>query len=54
MQKKSINKDLSCCFSYTEMIVLGGMNGPWQMRLVEKYDADGNMIETLPNLITGR
>ncbi|XP_023349414.1 kelch-like protein 20 [Eurytemora carolleeae] len=40
--------------SYTEMIVLGGMNGPWQMRLVEKYDADGNMIETLPNLITGR
>ncbi|XP_023324754.1 uncharacterized protein LOC111698612 isoform X2 [Eurytemora carolleeae] len=37
--------------SYTEMIVLGG-NQRWAM--VEKYDVDGNMVETLPNLKIGR
>jgi len=33
------------------MIVLGG-NQRWAM--VEKYDVDGNMVETLPNLNIGR
>ena len=33
------------------MIVLGGLG---QMNMVEKYDVDGNMVETLPILNTGR
>lgn len=50
--KESQEKEcIFVCLSYTEMIVLGG-NQRWAM--VEKYDVDGNMVETLPNLKIGR
>ena len=41
-------------FSDTELIVTGGDDGTEALSTVEKYDVDGNLIETLPNLKTGR
>jgi len=37
--------------SDTELIMIGGIR---RVNKVEKYDVDGNLVETLPNLITGR
>jgi len=38
-------------FSDTELVIMGGVN---RMNKVEKYDVDGNLVETLPSLLTGR
>jgi len=35
------------------MILLGGYNG-WRMSLVEKYDVNGNLVETLPKMNKAR
>ena len=36
------------------MIVTGGLEGPKSLSTVEKYDVDGNMVETLPSLKISR
>jgi len=38
-------------FSATELIIMGGIN---RMNNVEKYDIDGNLVETLPSFTNGR
>ena len=48
---------LGRCFagiSDRELLVTGGWDGSNHFSTVEKYDVDGNMVETLPSLNTPR
>ncbi|XP_023348350.1 kelch-like protein 20 [Eurytemora carolleeae] len=50
---KQRDQTCSVAISDTEMILLGGYNG-WRMSLVEKYDVNGNLVETLPKMNKAR
>ena len=38
----------------TTLILMGGWGRAMSLSLVEKYDVDGNMVGTLPNLLKAR